>query len=133
MNAKYFLCLAICAAAVSNVQAQDPFTNGLIAHYPFNGNANDASGYGHNATPMGTGLQLTTGVGGEPNSAYRGLFAGNTNNLAASGVNLSNSSLTITIWFKKDYLPYTIDHGSILTLGTQSTSGKQLHLRPYYS
>lgn len=27
---------------------QDPFTNGLVAYYPFNGNANDASGNGHN-------------------------------------------------------------------------------------
>ena len=25
------------------IQAQDPFTNGLVAYYPFNGNANDAS------------------------------------------------------------------------------------------
>src|SRR5438477_9565702 len=29
-------------------------TNGLVAYYPFNGNANDASGNGNNATPYGT-------------------------------------------------------------------------------
>jgi hypothetical protein len=116
-----------------HLHAQDPLTVGLVAHYPFNGNANDTSGNGHHAVLMGSGMQLTNGVGNIPNSAFRGVVAGNTNNLAASGVNLSNSSLSITLWFRKDYQPFTIDHGSILTLGTESSQGKQLHIRPYYS
>lgn len=37
------------------IQAQDPFTNGLVAYYPFNGNANDASGNGNHG-------QLTAGT-----------------------------------------------------------------------
>jgi len=133
MKTKLFATLILVFGILFRLQAQDPLTNGLVAYYPFNGNANDASGNGHNAVVMGAGLQITNGVGDAPNSAYRGLFSGNTNNLAASGINLSNSSLSITLWFKKDYQPYTIDHGSILTLGTQSSSGKQLHIRPYLS
>ena len=40
------LSLALIVAAVLQVQAQDPFTNGLVAYYPFKGNANDVSGNG---------------------------------------------------------------------------------------
>lgn len=35
------------------VQAVTSLTNGLIAYYPFNGNANDASGSGYHLTPVG--------------------------------------------------------------------------------
>ncbi len=43
-------------------------TNGLIAYYPFNGNANDESGNGRNGTVYGS--ILTTDRFGNPNSAY---------------------------------------------------------------
>ena len=43
-------------------------TNGLVAYYPFNGNANDASGNGNNGTVYGA--TLTTNQFGTPNSAY---------------------------------------------------------------
>ena len=48
-------------------------TEGLVAYYPFNGNANDASGYGNHGTPS-SNVSLTTGVNGEYNGAY--LFGG---------------------------------------------------------
>ena len=48
-------------------------TNGLVAYYPFNGNANDASGNGHDGT--NDGAVLTTDRFGTPNAAY--YFAGN--------------------------------------------------------
>ena len=47
--------------------AQDPFTNGLVAYYPFNGDANDGVGNGRNALVMGSGTSLTNGVNGAPN------------------------------------------------------------------
>ncbi len=53
--------------------AQVNLNNGLIAYYPFNGNAGDATGNGHDGTPM-NGVQLTTDRFGNPNSAY--LFDG---------------------------------------------------------
>ena len=43
------MCFFVAFAA----QAQNTLTNGLIAFYPFSGNANDASGNGNNATPAG--------------------------------------------------------------------------------
>src|SRR5450432_4011795 len=55
------------------VMSQVHLNNGLIAYYPFNGNANDATGNGNNGIPM-NGVQLTTDRFGNPNSAY--LFDG---------------------------------------------------------
>lgn len=43
-------------------------TNGLVAYYPFNGNANDESGNGHTGTV--SGATLTADRKGNPNSAY---------------------------------------------------------------
>lgn len=51
------------------VQAQSFLTNGLTAYYPFNGNANDASGNGNNGTV--NGATLTADRFGNANSAYR--------------------------------------------------------------
>lgn len=42
---------------------------GLVAYYPFNGNANDESGNGNNGTPYG-GATLVTDRNGHPNEAY---------------------------------------------------------------
>jgi len=52
----------------SDSAGQD-ITTGLLAYYPFNGNANDATGNGNNATPV-NGPTLTTDKMGNPNSAY---------------------------------------------------------------
>ena len=48
--------------------AQIDITTGLVAHYPFDGNADDASGNGNHGTVMGAVL-TTDGLGRE-NSAY---------------------------------------------------------------
>ncbi len=51
-----------------NGYSQSFLTNGLLAYYPFNGNANDASGNGHNGTV--NGAVLTADRFGIPNQAY---------------------------------------------------------------
>src|ERR1039458_6773075 len=78
--------------------AQSFLTNGLVAYYPFNGNANDAFGTNngtvHNAI-------LTTNRFGSPNCAYSfdGVSAyidcGNSPSL-----NFGSSSFTLTAWAK---------------------------------
>jgi hypothetical protein len=45
--------LVLTLALVAQTQAQSSFTDGLVAYYPFIGNANDASGNGFNLTNYG--------------------------------------------------------------------------------
>ncbi|WNJ18169.1 LamG-like jellyroll fold domain-containing protein [Pontibacter sp. G13] len=49
------------------LQAQVNLTNGLVAHYPFDGNAQDASGNGHHGTLFGP--IYAAGFNGTPNGA----------------------------------------------------------------
>jgi hypothetical protein len=52
----------------ANVQAQSFLTDGLLAYYPFSGNALDATGNGHDGVVMGA--TLTTNRFGQVDSAY---------------------------------------------------------------
>lgn len=75
-------------------------TNGLVAHYPFNGNANDASGYGDNGTNYGA--TLTTDRFGQTNRAF--LFnVDQPSTIEAAGVNIPRGlgAKTFSIWFKQ--------------------------------
>ena len=45
-----------------NGYSQSFLTNGLVAHYPFSGNALDASGNGNNASVQGTYQYLADGT-----------------------------------------------------------------------
>ena len=60
-------------AVLAPASARADLTTGLIASYPFNGNAQDASGNGNHGSPNAT-MQLTTDRFGTPNAAY--LFNG---------------------------------------------------------
>ncbi|MBI4661234.1 MAG: right-handed parallel beta-helix repeat-containing protein [Verrucomicrobia bacterium] len=70
---------------------------GLIAYLPFNGNANDESGSGHNG--IVNGATLTTDRFGQPNRAYQ--FDGKTQfiELADSkSLNFSTGGFTLSAW-----------------------------------
>ncbi len=76
-------------------------TNGLVAYYPFNGNANDESGNGNNGIVHGA--ILTTDRHGNPNRAYS--FDGKDDYikiLNSSSLENINESLTISVWVKSD-------------------------------
>jgi hypothetical protein len=79
------------------MQAQS--TQGLIAYYPFNGNANDLSGNGNNGTPMG-GISWDTDRFGNPSSScyFNGIDAYVT---IPNSTSLSSPSteITISLWF----------------------------------
>jgi hypothetical protein len=75
-------------------------TNGLVGYWPFNGNANDASGNGNNGTV--NGATLNADRFGSLNSTYD--FDGSASFIEvqhASSLNL-DSNFTITSWFKSD-------------------------------
>jgi hypothetical protein len=85
-------------------------TNGLIAYWPLNGNANDLSGNGHdgslyNVTP-------TTDRFGNANSAYH--FDGVTSYISvpdSSALRLSLANFTLNAWIKMDST-YNSSYGS---------------------
>ena len=72
-------------------------TNGLVGYWPFNGNANDASGNGNNGTV--NGATLTADRYGNSNSAYYFSSSG-CNTRIDTQINTSSiqTGLTISIW-----------------------------------
>ncbi|WP_348824594.1 LamG-like jellyroll fold domain-containing protein [Flavobacterium aestuarii] len=81
------------------VSANDPIpTNGLLAYYPFTGNADDTSGKGNNG--IATDVTLIEDRFGKSNSAY--FFNGTSSNIESNIADypLKGGSRTITAWFK---------------------------------
>jgi len=76
-------------------------TNGLVAYYPFNGNANDESGNGNNGTV--NGATLVEDRFGNANSAYS--FDGTNDyiNIPQNTLfNFNTNSFTLLCWIKTD-------------------------------
>jgi hypothetical protein len=76
-------------------------TNGLVAYWPFSGNANDASGYGNNGTV--NGATLIADRNGVVNSAYNFvgenyIDCGTSNSLGLTSSNI----MTINYWTKSN-------------------------------
>ena len=94
---------------------------GLVAYYPFDGNANDMSGNGHHGTVNGN-VKPTTGRKNDPNGAYQ--FPGQAMNYisVANSADLNNNSFTINAWVytdKNDYgKNYIVDKGRDISIGT---------------
>lgn len=82
-------------------------TKGLVAYYPFNGNAKDESGNGNNGTI--TGASLTSDRNGILNKAY--LFNNLTHNIevpsSSTFFDLTSNEYTISGWFKSTDLSKT--------------------------
>jgi hypothetical protein len=72
-------------------------SDGLVAYYPFNGNANDESGNGHNGVV--NGATLTKDRFGNPSSAFSFNRNGNGINLPNSVLNGLND-VSFIAWFK---------------------------------
>ena len=83
----------------ANCHAQSFLTNGLVAYYPFSGNANDASGNGLNG--IVNGASLTTDRFGKPSSAYS--FNGSSSyiSIASNPLLQLTTNLTISIWMNR--------------------------------
>src|ERR1017187_6660333 len=98
LNMKVVCVVALFALSLPFVYAQSFLTNGLVAYYPFNGNANDASGNGNNGTIQG-GVALAPDRFDNANSAY--LFNG-VDGYIDIGSPAGNSPvyLTETAWVK---------------------------------
>ncbi len=90
---------------------------GLVAHYPFNGNANDESGNGHDGTV--NGATLTADRFGNPNSAYH--FDGN-DYIDTSDFSVPES-FSVSAWIDPD----TVSIGQCV-IGKHTSSGANIFL-----
>jgi hypothetical protein len=86
--------------AYESVPSPGFITNGLVAYYPFNGNANDESGNGNNGTV--SGAQQTSDRFGQTNAAYQ--FNGGADQIIIPSTVLSNvAAFTFSGWFLSDH------------------------------
>lgn len=77
-------------------------SEGLVAYYPFNGNANDMSGKGNNGSV--SAATLTTDRFGNSNYAYS--FNGSSSHIRVNhSSSLNSSSVSISGWFNTNTLP----------------------------
>jgi len=102
-----------------NGYSQSWLTNGLVAYYPFNGNANDVSGNGHNGTVSGSGIQFVVDRFGNP--AHAMSFAGSGGFVTLPGLDdivptTTNGGMTVSFWMR------TNSSGTVIS--------KYLNLRP---
>jgi Concanavalin A-like lectin/glucanases superfamily len=100
---RHILSLGILIALVSSATAQSWLTNGLVAYYPFNGNANDASGNGNDGNA--TALVFSGDRFGESSKA--GEFNGTSAYVEIPSLTtFQYLPLTYSVWIKtSDYLP----------------------------
>lgn len=94
-----FLSLFIINVLIAQVPTYVP-SNGLLAWYPFSGNANDESGNNLNGTV--NGANLTTDRFNSQNSAYS--FAPNQEIYIPNTENLNTYPLTISLWYNASSL-----------------------------
>ncbi len=95
------LSISTTGGAGSSAQLPANLQQGLVAYYPFNGNANDESGNGNTGTV--NGATLTTDRFGIANKAYS--FNG-VNNYIETNFNLLNQDFTYAVWVRTNNLTY---------------------------
>jgi hypothetical protein len=85
--------------AATQSDGSDPLFVGLVAYYPFDGDALDHSGNGNDCAVMGA--TLTTDRNGQPNAAYS--FEGSSYMDCGDGPSIDISGdLTLSAWFSSD-------------------------------
>lgn len=91
--------LFLCLFASNGILGQIP-TDGLVAYYPFNGNANDESGQNNNGIVHGA--TLTTDRCGENNKAY---YFNGIDEYIEVPYNFSLTEVTVCGWINADQIP----------------------------
>ena len=131
MNKRLLSILAIAMMIATTINAQIP-TNGLIAYYPFTGNAIDSSGNGNNGTV--NGATLTTDRFGKANNAYN--FNGTSDYIQvanSASLNSVSNQITISMWLNYDNLLSDYNWKGISKGGWNVGSGYELLYRNSYN
>lgn len=93
----FTLLLAAANLMVMNTPAQSRLADGLVAWYPFDGDANDVSGFNNNGVVIGA--TLATDRFGNPNSAYHFAGDGSTYIVIPDSPSLDiTGTMTLTAW-----------------------------------
>ncbi|MBL0137485.1 MAG: T9SS type A sorting domain-containing protein [Bacteroidetes bacterium] len=118
-NVYLLLCFIISLSSYAQLPSYVP-TNGLVAYYPFDGNANDVSGSNNNGSV--NGATLTLDHLGNANSAYH--FDGNGQYIEvphSTSLDFSTNQISLSFWVKVESFP-TGGFSDIL-ISKQSGSG----------
>jgi len=119
MKLKALLAIPMALISMSFGYAQSD--TGLIAHWPFNGNANDATGNGHTGTAYNT--SSAAGITGKPNTAY--YFDGSSSYITVpyqSDLNVTNYSLCAIVK-PAGFYPGLCQGNVIMERGPESATG----------
>jgi hypothetical protein len=99
LNQQYASLLEQLNAILAQLNAAPPtLSDGLVAYYPFTGNAGDSSGNGNHGTVIGA--TLTTDRFGNVNRAYS--FDGIDNYIQTTNSGPGGTGITISYWYKSD-------------------------------
>ncbi len=121
-----FLATTMVYGNINNFPA-NPFSNSdsLVAFYPSNGNANDASGNANHGTVYGA--ILTADRFGTPNSAYE--FDGVNDYIQCLQPGpLGTSPRTISFWAKTDNVPKPTQTNTVLSYGGSNLDRLEINL-----
>ena len=101
-----FIAIMVCFISGGALRASIDLTSGLVAHYPFDGNASDMSGNGHDG--IVTGVTLVTDRFGITGKAYD--FDGNEDFITLSSPEgIAKEVSTISFWVQsKDDTPHAV-------------------------
>ena len=99
----------------------NPLSRGMVAYYPFDGNANDESGHGD--TGSVEGAVLTADRFSSESSAYQ--FDGATQRIISAGINLPRGTAprSVSIWVKSDVVPS--QSGTLIPIAWGSNADNQ--------
>jgi hypothetical protein len=100
-------CVGLFFAAICH--AQSFLTNGLVAYFPFNGNANDATGNGNNGTNYGA--TLATNRFGMSNSAF---YFNGSSYINVGSVISDYSIATFSAWFQTSHFVAYKENGIVM-------------------
>ncbi len=126
--ANLILFILICISGT--LTAQVNLNQGLVAYYPFNGNANDQSG--NNINPISVTGTLTTDKNGVPGSAMH--FNGNQEIIIKDNGKLSLGDFSITYYFQTEVVGTQIAIGKInYNSGEGATYNTGIYLNQGYN
>ena len=119
-----------CLLSSANVFSQSTLNNGLIAYYPFSGNALDSSG--NNNNPTYNSATLTADRFGNPNSAY--YFDGSSSYIQVPNSSTLNptSTISISVWVKPTgFYGGTCQNNYIMQKGVSTGYGLEFSSQGY--